>query len=259
MTCKICSNTSKRIFNQKILNKYYVDFFKCDFCEFIQTEDPHWIKEAYEQSINISDTGYLHRNILFSKIVSVLIYFSFNRESKFLDFGSGYGVFPRLMRDIGFDFYWDDKYTQNLFLKSFEYDFKESIEIVTAFECFEHFINPVMELESMLEISSNIIFSTETIPTPDLIDKNWHYFEFEHGQHIAFYSKKTLQHLAAKFNLNYYNLKGLHIFSKKNLSVFNLFLIKLTRFGLFSYVKRKLKSKTHQDYLNLKKHHENFI
>ncbi len=42
----------------------------------------------------------------------------------FLDYAGGYGVFTRLMRDIGFDFYWHDPYTQNLFANGFEKDIK---------------------------------------------------------------------------------------------------------------------------------------
>lgn len=251
MNCKICNNKSDLIFKEKVLHKYDISFFRCENCEFIQTEEPYWINEAYTNSINISDTGYLHRNILFSKKITILICLFFNVKGNFLDFASGYGVFPRLMRDIGFDFYWDDKYTENIFSKGFEFDNKYSIEAITVFECFEHFINPIEELEKMLKISNNIIFSTELIPVLSSIDKNWDYFGFNHGQHISFYSRKTLEYLSEKYGLNYYNLKGLHIFSKNKLSKIKLNLTKLTRFGLHNMFKKRLKSKMWDDHINL--------
>ncbi len=38
-----------------------------------------------------------------------------------MDFGAGHGVFVRMMRDKGFDFFWNDIYCKNLYAKDFEY------------------------------------------------------------------------------------------------------------------------------------------
>lgn len=67
MTCKICNHQTKQIFQAKILNKYEIDYFYCEHCGFLQTEDPYWLDEAYNESINISDTGYMQRNLMLSK------------------------------------------------------------------------------------------------------------------------------------------------------------------------------------------------
>ena len=166
MQCKICQNHTQKIFSATILNKYVISYFYCSHCIFLQTEEPYWIKEAYSQSINISDTGYMQRNINLSRKVTVLLFLFFNKNMKYLDYAGGYGVFVRLMRDIGFDFYWDDKYIQNLFAQGFEYNQSDKIEAVTTFESFEHFVNPLEEIEKILAISSNIIFSTEFLPNP---------------------------------------------------------------------------------------------
>jgi len=66
----------------------------------------------------------------------------------------------------GFNFYHYDPYTQNLFAKGFEYDSQFAINAVTTFETFEHFVNPLEEIEKMLSISKNIIFTTELLPQP---------------------------------------------------------------------------------------------
>jgi len=88
-----------------------------------------------------------------------------------LDYAGGYGVFVRLMRDIGFDFYWQDKYTENLFVRGFEYDEKKRFDFLTSFKSFEHFDQPLQEIENMLSFSDNILFSTllygKNIPQSD--------------------------------------------------------------------------------------------
>ena len=60
------------------------------------------------------------RNLWHRNVTTTLIYFLFNTKGQFLDYGVGYGVFVRLMRDIGFDYFWQDKYTENLFAQGFE-------------------------------------------------------------------------------------------------------------------------------------------
>ena len=111
----------------------------------------------------------------------------------FLDYAGGYGVFTRLMRDIGFDFYWHDPYTQNLFANGFEDDLKSNskFELLTAFEVFEHLVNPKEELEKMLRFSDTIVFSTELMPQEIPDPEEWWYYGFNHGQHISFYTRKN--------------------------------------------------------------------
>ena len=130
--------------------------------------NPYWLNEAYKSAINISDTGIMSRNIHFSKVVSVLIYFLFNKNGRFVDYAGGYGIFTRLMRDMGFDFYWTDPYCENFLARGFEYNqsLKGNINLITAFEVFEHLANPLNEIEKMLEISDNIVLSTVLLPYP---------------------------------------------------------------------------------------------
>lgn len=61
------------------------------------------------------------------------------------------------MRDIGFDFQWYDKYTQNLFAKRVEKG-REHYDVVTAFELFEHYAEPLDEIKQLAELGDLIIF-----------------------------------------------------------------------------------------------------
>ncbi len=254
MNCKICGQDSKKEFSAKILNKYDIEYFHCDNCGFLQTEEPYWLEEAYKESINVSDTGIMSRNLSLSQLSTLILYFFFNKNAKFLDFAGGYGIFVRLMRDIGFDFYWHDKYSENLLARGFEYNNEDNIELITSFESFEHFDKPIDEIENMLKISKNILFSTELYgeTVPDV--KKWGYYGLNHGQHISFYSIKTLQYIAKKYNLNLCtNGYSLHLLTEKkiNNNLFNL-LLRSNKLGLFYILKRCLKSKTMSDWELLK-------
>jgi len=255
MICKICNFDAIPLFKAAVLNKYEVQYFKCSNCGFLFTEEPYWLNEAYSSAINITDTGILERNLRFSKAVSVLIYFLFNKDGKFVDYAGGYGIFTRLMRDIGFDFYWQDLHCDNLLSRGFAYkpELHKHIELLTAFEVFEHLVNPLEEIEKMLGISKNIIFSTVLLPNQMLKPEDWWYYGFEHGQHISFYSLKTLEFLSFKFKLSFYSAKGLHILTNKKINSFLFKLIAtLSNYGLSFFVRKNMRSRTWDDYLSLK-------
>lgn len=226
MNCKICNDTTKLIFKTKVLSKYNACYFQCNKCQFIQTEDPYWLDEAYNHAITKLDIGLISRNINFSNITEKILINHFNPHNKFLDFGGGYGIYVRLMRDKGFDFYRYDIYCQNLFAEFFDItdiSIDTKFEVLTAFEVFEHFIDPKKELEKMLDYSSNIIFSTELQPYDNITPQNWWYLIPETGQHISLFSYNSLVKLAMRYKLNIYsNHTSLHIFAKEKLQ-FNPF------------------------------------
>jgi len=251
MECKICKKSMNKFGKAVILNKYNIDYYKCNYCDFICTEEPYWLEEAYQESINITDTGIMSRNLYLSKMTTIIIEFLFDSNKMFLDFAGGYGIFTRLMRDIGFDFYWHDPYSKNLLAREFEIDKAKAseIELLTSFETFEHFSYPLIEFEKMLHYSKNILFTTELVPNKEEFSKDWWYFGFEHGQHISFYSVRTLKYMAKKYHLNFYsNQKDLHLFTTKKINPFIFkIIIKMNRFGFFNLIKKSKKSKTVSD------------
>ena len=254
MNCKICGHTAKLHFTVKILNEYSGEYFICPNCNFLFAGDAFWLKEAYKSAINLTDTGLVDRNIYFNKILSIFIYILFDRKGIFLDYAGGYGLFTRLMRDTGFDFFWYDPYCENLLSKGFEYNnnSKEKAEVLTAFEVFEHLENPLPEIEKMLTYSSNIFFSTELLPVPIPEPENYWYYGFDHGQHISFYSPATLSFIAKKYGLKYYNLGNLHLFSTKQFSLLYLNTLKKGAKFLYPFIKKSMKSLTFEDHLKLK-------
>lgn len=220
MKCKVCESDSHHFAQGKVMGKYDVDYFQCSNCGFVQTEEPYWLDEAYSQPIASSDVGLAFRNLSFSQITQNLLFNFFNHQSKFLDYGGGYGLFVRLMRDAGFDFYWLDKFCQNIFAQGFEIDTatNNQFELVTAFEVFEHLVHPIDEVEELLKISRNILLSTELLPESNPKPNEWWYYVLHEGQHVSLYTAKSLSILAAKFNLNFYsNGSSLHLLTEKEL------------------------------------------
>jgi len=220
MECKICSSNSNFLFSEQILQKYNIKYFKCDVCGFIQTEQPYWLDEAYQDAIASLDIGYVSRNLFYRDIVaSILKRKAFNSNGKFLDYGGGYGLFVRLMRDEGFNFYRQDTYCKNLFAQYFDAEKAGFYDLVTVFEVFEHLENPLIDVKKMLQYANSILFSTELQPNIEIKSVNdWWYFSPETGQHISFYTNKSLQCLAEKFNLNLYtNNRDFHLLTNKKL------------------------------------------
>jgi hypothetical protein len=214
-----------KIFNAQVLNKYNVNYYQCRACGFAQTEAPYWLNESYQSSLNLSDTGLMHRCERMSKITTSIISLFFNKKGRFLDFAGGLGLFTRTMRDIGLDFYWHDLYTKNEVARGFEGQLGEKYDLVTSFESFEHFENPLEEIENLLKMSKSLLITTDLISIPAPLHKDWWYYASEHGQHIAFHSKKSCEFLAKKNGLKYYNFKNVHFFTDKKLPFFKKLLI----------------------------------
>ena len=227
MNCKICNNKTQKIFNAKVLYKYEVDYFQCTVCGFAQTEQPHWLQEAYISSMNLSDTGVMQRSERMSKVVTSIICLFLNKKGVFLDYAGGLGVFTRAMRDVGFNYFWNDPYTKNELARGFEGSLVEQYEAVTTFESFEHFENPLEEIEKILKLTNTIILSTDVISFPAPKHADWWYYGSEHGQHLSFYSIKSFQEIAKKYNLYYYNAMNVHVLSKKKFGFFAEILFKL--------------------------------
>lgn len=249
--CKICKKNQEHLLSQKILNRYQVSYYLCKNCGFLQTENPYWLNEAYSSTIATTDTGLLQRNIYISKKLTPLLHFSFKKDEKFLDIAGGYGTLTRLMRDIGFDFYWHDPYCENLHARGFEFDptSSEKFAAVTAFEVLEHLVNPLDFISDSISKSYNeiLIFSTELFI--NIPPESWWYYSLETGQHISFYQFKTLNIIARLLSLSLFSFNGLHILSRKPLNTRILsFLLSKYSYPLAFYIKSRRQSKTFDDH-----------
>ena len=220
--CKICSCESQFIFEGEVLNKYMCSYYYCTECGFLQTEKPYWLQESYSESISLADTGIIQRNINLHYKSALIFKYLFGSKGSYVDFAGGYGIYTRLMRDIGFDFYWSDKYTENVVARGFEFieGQGEEFNAVTAFEAFEHLENPIEFISECFRLSNSktILFSTELFNHPPPEHDKWWYYLPSTGQHISFYQVKTLEYIAHKNGINLYTNNGLHLFTDKKIS-----------------------------------------
>ena len=225
--CRLCGQTTKHVFSAQVLNNIEVNYYRCDECGLLQTQRPFWLEKAYSSAINASDTGLMVRNMDQSRLVSSIILAFFDRTSRFVDYGGGYGVFTRMMRDRGFDYYWLDPYAEDLVARGFEYDGNGKAEAVSSFETFEHFVEPGKDIEKILNISDSIIFSTQLLPEPTPQPHDWWYYGLEHGQHVAFYSQRTMEFIAREHGLHYYQCGPVHLLVPRRLDRLKLRLISM--------------------------------
>jgi hypothetical protein len=254
MLCKICENSSSVFVKSLILNKYEIQYYTCSKCGFIQTEPPYWLEEAYSSAIARSDIGLIGRNVKLSNFCSAFIPIISDRDGHFLDYGGGNGMFVRMMRDKGFEFYWQDVYASNQFAEGFEAPEKKKFSLLTAFEVFEHLAQPLETINDMFNYSDTVIFTTRLLPHWNIKPNEWWYFTPDTGQHVSLYSRESLQIIADKFNVKLSsNGISLHIFSKKRISnlILKAFSIPTLTSIISFCVNSRRRSLLDQDYFNI--------
>lgn len=201
--CRVCNGISHRAFGAMVLGKYDVGYHRCGDCGFVQSDEPFWLAEAYTQAVLDIDLGPINRAVQGANFTESIVLSHFDPNARFVDFGGGYGIFTRLMRDRGYDWYWADRYCENIFAKQFRAHPDGSHELVTAFEVFEHLPDPVGGLEEMLAFGRNILFTTELVPPGISRVDDWWYFAPTQGQHIAFHTHASLARLGHRFGLHF--------------------------------------------------------
>ena len=254
MKCRCCeTDKSFKIFSAELLSKK-IDYFECENCKYVFTEEPTWLDQAYRDSMNDSDTGIVLRNLSNISLVMATLILIGDRKSTIVDYAGGHGLLVRSLRDEGVNALWTDPYAKNLFAKGFEYKKNVSAKIVTVFEAFEHFVRPCDEMEKLINIAPNILLTTSLISKPTPKPSDWWYYGLDHGQHIGFFRLETLKYIADKFGLFLLsNGSDRHFFSKKKYSYHNWrFLMKLAK-KFPKLLTIGMKSKTWEDHLYISK------
>lgn len=231
MKCPICGSKREWTHEALLLQRHRVSYWACQECEFWGTEEATWLDEAYSDAIGAADTGLVVRNLNLAKRMPVLLSrMTLGRESAFVDWAGGYGLFVRLMRDRGLNFYWQDDYASNILAGPHVFEKAEtSVSVVTAIEVFEHVQEPIEFIRRILSETSceTIVFTTQLHDSS--YDPSWWYLAPEGGQHISFYSRRTLTKIAEVTGMNVHSCAGIHMLTSRKISQLEYaFLVKVT-------------------------------
>ncbi|MEQ6331734.1 class I SAM-dependent methyltransferase [Pseudomonas chengduensis] len=253
--CPVCDGKMSHVFSARILRKYDAEYELCGCCAYLRVRDPHWLAEAYSSAIADADTGLVTRNVQIANKLSSLLFWVIGERGggRYLDSAGGYGMLTRLMRDYGFDFYWSDKYCENLLARGFEYSAESgACSAVTSMEVLEHVIDPVGYVEETLNFaqSDTLIFSTELYEGEPPKPEDWWYYSLPTGQHIGFFQRRTLVAIADKLGLNFYSANGIHLLTRRSFSVVLLRVFTSPHFIRLAgpFLRRFMKSKTMDDH-----------
>ena len=253
--CPICASRMAEAFTATVLRRHRVAFFRCGECGLVRSEEPYWLAEAYTEPIAAADTGLLQRNLGIAARLAALLYFAFDARAAYLDLAGGYGTLVRLMRDLGFDFYWQDPYSQNLLARGFEHgQSARPYAALTAFEVLEHVHDPLAFVAAALEThgTRNLILSTQTYAGDVAPALDWWYYAFNAGQHIAFYQTRSLARLAQRLNLHHCAGHGLHLLTERPLAAGRVRrLTGALAYPLALYARLRLGARTQSDHLAL--------
>ena len=212
--CRLCGGNTLFKFNKEILRKFNISYYECTTCLSMQTEEPYWLKESYSHDSEKFDTGKATRTLLnFINVSNIFDQLDLSRQFNYLDWGGGTGLLARLMRDIGYNYNSKDKYAKNEFTQAFELATNnENIDVISLFEVAEHFANPKNDWQEIFDENPTLIILSTQLYNNN--DSNWHYISPENGQHIFFYSLRSLTLLADKYSYSAYRLGDYLLFTK---------------------------------------------
>lgn len=217
--CACCGATMRSFARATVRGRYPAHYLRCERCGFVQVEAADWLTEAYAEAITPSDLGLVGRNLAFADISAGLLTW-LGIRGRCIDDGGGYGLFVRLMRDRGFDFFRRDPFCDNLFARGFDVTDVAPFPAaaVTAFELLEHLQDPAAELARLSTLSRTILVSTVLMPAHLPQPGDWWYYGLEHGQHIAFYTVPALTALAQRSGLQLSSDgRQVHLFSERRI------------------------------------------
>lgn len=208
--CKICGAITYEIHDEQ----FDIIYDRCKTCSFIHQRDEYHVsfeEERAEYDLHensIEDQGYVNYLDSFLQ-VSVD---PFIQQGNALDFGCGpEPVLAEVLKRRGF------------MTKTYDRHFKHDedaldlkYDLITSTEVFEHFHDPVVEMEkiSRLLIKGGILSIMTSVPPEDEAFKKWSYRREQ--THISFFTKKSLEILSKKFDMEciYHDDKRITVFRK---------------------------------------------
>jgi hypothetical protein len=251
MNCPICTHPTSPFASATVLGRHTADYRKCGTCGFTFIASPTWLDEAYQSAINRTDLGQVIRLEQNSRVTKTLLELALNPAGRFLDYGAGYGLLVRRMRDSGYDYWGHDAYCESLFAQDFQIALTsgEKFDLITCFEVFEHLTDPIQVFERIFAHSDALLLTTVLMPSTQPKPGEWWYYGLDHGQHVAFFTETALASVARRFSKHLVSGGGeYHFFSSRPIQAWKFRCAASKRFSRWFDALRQRPSLLGQDF-----------
>lgn len=231
--CLICNGSTSTAFRITVRHEHMATYLRCQSCEFIFVEDPFWLHASFGGTLQHVDVGSVDRNLLAAQVLKTAITTLNIKDGVFVDWGGGYGLLSRIMRDSGFNYHNQESFVTPLFYSPEVPPGTEKYSLISVIEVILHYTQPLEEFRALLEKTDRLFFTT-TI-SPSKIDSNWWYLMPDTGQHVALYTKKSLEILAHILGVKFVSdEKFFHMFYRGSIPTFTKLIFR-SRIMCFAY------------------------
>ena len=215
--CAICGGSCEGLLQYLVRKEHRATLARCQKCGFCFVANPFWLSGSFYETLQPLDIGTVDRcSLVLDFVQAITRVSSWRADSKFIDWGGGYGLMTRMARDRGINMANFDPYVQPLFSSPANLDNLCPAQVIVASEVFLHIENPLDVLDQLLSFSPVVII-TAVVP-PDRVSPDWWYLMPDTGQHVSFYPVSTLKKMAEITRTHLISDgRFFHIFSRKEL------------------------------------------
>lgn len=197
--CPICAGSTDVFADLKVMGSVEARYVRCVDCRFIHAESPHWLEASFSSELNELDIGAIDRCLIVADFVDSLMSASSMKGPRILDWGGGYGVLTRILRDRGHDAVVSDPYVHPIFARNFTDRDDSRFDLIVLSEVLLHLTDPVRTLQDLFLRTSNVLVTA--VIAPENVDSTWWYLMPDTGQHVALFARESLQAMADRLGV----------------------------------------------------------
>ena len=201
MQCRLCGGPLEYSASGVLFGTRSVKYFRCSRCRSVALPEPDWLEQAYADAVGRLDAGIVERTLKLGNISGAIIAGDGTQSGSFLDYGGGYGLLTRLLRDRGLDFKHCDPHTENVFANGFEGSVSTRYDLITLSEVLERLADPYAVLLELSRSSDRILATTELLPNPTPRPGEGPCYAEGTGQHVTLYTMAGLASLAERLGM----------------------------------------------------------